>query len=132
MIALQDGAHSRIRLPGVQHVPLPAGGDIRTAGRSTAGGQPAALTIPGPLDQLRRGSEHSDAGTDHRAVLDRYCVTCHNERVKTADLMLDKVDIANPGANPEVWEKVMRKVHTGTMPPPNMPQLSPGRPAARC
>jgi cytochrome c5 len=63
--------------------------------------------------------------TSHRAVLDRSCVTCHNERVKTANLMLDSVDIANPGANPEVWEKVMRKVHTGTMPPPNMPQLAP-------
>ena len=63
---------------------------------------------------------------DHRAVLDRYCVTCHNERVKTANLMLDKVDVSNPGANAEVWEKVMRKVHTGTMPPPNIPQLAPG------
>jgi hypothetical protein len=52
-------------------------------------------------------------------------VTCHNERVKTADLMLDRVDITNPGGNPEVWEKVMRKVRIGTMPPPNMPQLSP-------
>jgi hypothetical protein len=60
----------------------------------------------------------------HRAVLDKSCVGCHNERVKTAGLMLDKADVANPGANPEVWEKVMRKVHTGTMPPPNMPQLS--------
>src|SRR5215213_7693666 len=61
-----------------------------------------------------------------RVVLDKSCVSCHNERVKTANLMLDKVDIANPGANPEVWEKVMRKVHAGTMPPPNAPQMSPG------
>ena len=58
-------------------------------------------------------------------MLDRYCVTCHNERVKTADLMLDRVDVTNPGANAEVWEKVMRKVRMGTMPPPNMPQPSP-------
>jgi mono/diheme cytochrome c family protein len=63
-------------------------------------------------------------GAAGRAVLDKSCVSCHNERVKTAGLMLDKVDIANPAANPAVWEKVMRKVHTGTMPPPNMPQLS--------
>jgi hypothetical protein len=62
----------------------------------------------------------------HRAVLDRSCVTCHNERVKTANLMLDRADVSDPGANPEIWEKVMRKVHTGTMPPPNMPQLAPG------
>ena len=45
--------------------------------------------------------------------------------MKTADLMLDRVDVTHPGANAEVWEKVVRKVHTGTMPPPNMPQPSP-------
>jgi len=61
--------------------------------------------------------------SNNRAVLDRYCVSCHNERVKTANLILDKADEANPGANPEVWEKVLRRVHIGTMPPPNMPQL---------
>ena len=59
-----------------------------------------------------------------RHLVDRYCVTCHNERLKTADLRLDRIDIENPGAEAEVWEKVVRKVHTGTMPPSNMPQLS--------
>ena len=62
---------------------------------------------------------------DHARVIEKSCVSCHNERVKTANLMLDKADITNPGQNAEVWEKVMRKVHTGTMPPPNMPQLAP-------
>ena len=59
-----------------------------------------------------------------RRVLDRYCVTCHNDRLKTADLRLDRIDVANPAADAEVWEKVVRKVHTGTMPPFNMPQPS--------
>src|SRR5436309_2159774 len=59
-----------------------------------------------------------------RRLLDRYCVTCHNERLKTAGLRLDRIDVADPVAEAEVWEKVVRKVHTGTMPPPNMPQLS--------
>jgi mono/diheme cytochrome c family protein len=59
-----------------------------------------------------------------RALVDKYCVSCHNERVKTANLMLDQADLSNPGANVEIWEKVMRKVHIGTMPPPNMPQPS--------
>jgi len=59
-----------------------------------------------------------------RRLVDRYCVTCHNERLKIADLRLDRADIENPGAEAEVWEKVVRKVHTGTMPPSNMPQLS--------
>src|SRR5215471_644871 len=59
-----------------------------------------------------------------RRLVDRYCVTCHNERLKTADLKLDRIDVDNPGADAEVWEKVVRKVHTGTMPPSNMPQPS--------
>src|SRR5262245_17398054 len=59
-----------------------------------------------------------------RGLIDRYCVTCHNERLKTADLTLDRLDVANPGAHADVWEKVVRKVHTGTMPPASMPQPS--------
>jgi cytochrome c5 len=61
---------------------------------------------------------------DNRRLLDRYCVTCHNERMKTADLKLDQVEVANPAAHPEIWEKVVHKLRTGTMPPPNMPQPS--------
>src|SRR5262245_7132157 len=59
-----------------------------------------------------------------RRLVDRYCVTCHNERLKTADLRLDRLDVDNPATEAEAWEKVVRKVHTGTMPPPNMPQPS--------
>ena len=62
------------------------------------------------------------AGT--RQLLDRYCVTCHNERLKTADLRLDQIEVANPGAHAEIWEKVVDKLRTGTMPPSNMPQPS--------
>jgi hypothetical protein len=57
-------------------------------------------------------------------VLDRYCVTCHNQRLATAGLKLDEADVANPDAGAEIWEKVVRKVRTGMMPPPNMPQPS--------
>ena len=65
-------------------------------------------------------------GAAGRVVIEKNCVSCHNERVQTANLMLDKADVSRPAANPEIWEKVMRKVHTGTMPPPNMPQMSDG------
>jgi hypothetical protein len=57
-------------------------------------------------------------------MLDRYCVTCHNQRLVTAGLKLDDADVANPGAGAEMWEKVVRKLRTGMMPPPNMPQPS--------
>ena len=62
--------------------------------------------------------------SSERRVIDRYCVTCHNQKLKTAGLMLDQADVANPGAGAEVWEKVVRKLRTSTMPPPNMPQPS--------
>ena len=61
-------------------------------------------------------------GSSERRVLDRYCVTCHNQKLKTAGLMLDEADVSNPGAGAELWEKVVRKLRTGTMPPPSMPQ----------
>ena len=60
-----------------------------------------------------------------RALLDRYCVACHNERLRVADLALDTVDVGDVGAHPEVWEKVVRKLRAGAMPPAPRP-----RPAA--
>ena len=62
--------------------------------------------------------------SSHRQMLDRYCVTCHNQRLVTAGLKLDDADVAHPGEGAEIWEKVVRKLRTGMMPPPNMPQPS--------
>src|SRR5262245_62006309 len=57
-----------------------------------------------------------------RGVIDRYCVTCHNERLKTAGLMWDTLDLARGGANAEVLEKVVRKLRSGQMPPEGQPR----------
>lgn len=62
------------------------------------------------------------ATSSHRVVLERYCVTCHNERLKTAGLMLDKMDVENVGEGAEVWEKVVRKLRAEAMPPVGMPR----------
>ena len=59
---------------------------------------------------------------DSRAVLDRYCVTCHNERAKIAGLTLDKVDLSNIPAGADILEKVVRKVRVGMMPPQGAPR----------
>ena len=58
----------------------------------------------------------------HRALLDRYCVTCHNESLRTADLTLDTMDLASVSAEPATWEKVVRRLRTGTMPPAGRPR----------
>jgi len=67
-------------------------------------------------------SQPAPAAAAHEAVLDRYCVTCHNQRTKASDLALDTVDIARPSANAQVWEDVVRKLRTRSMPPQGMPR----------
>ena len=57
-----------------------------------------------------------------RALLQRYCFTCHNERLKTANLLLDAMNVEKPGEAPEVWEKVVRKLRGRQMPPAGMPR----------
>src|SRR5689334_1096547 len=56
------------------------------------------------------------------AVLNQYCVTCHNERLKTAGFAIDRLDPVSVRDNPAAWEKVVRKLRTGTMPPPGSPR----------
>ena len=52
-----------------------------------------------------------------RAVVDTYCISCHNESLKTAGLVLEGLDPQNPGPNAATWEKVLRKVQARAMPP---------------
>src|SRR2546422_2306080 len=58
----------------------------------------------------------------YRALLDQYCVTCHNERAKTAGLMLDKMNLEHVSEGAETWEKVIRKLRGGMMPPTGRPR----------
>src|SRR5688500_12440874 len=48
--------------------------------------------------------------SSQRTLIDRYCVTCHNQRLKTAGLMLDTMDVAKVSDRAELWEKVVRKL----------------------
>ena len=68
--------------------------------------------------------------SSHRALLDRYCVTCHNERLRTAGLTLDTVDLADVAAEAEVWEMVVRKLRADAMPPGGRPRPDRGASAA--
>jgi hypothetical protein len=68
------------------------------------------------------GSAQAVTISQQHALLDKYCVVCHNERTKTAGVMFDKLDLANVAANAEIWEKVIRKVRTNMMPPAGLPR----------
>jgi hypothetical protein len=59
-----------------------------------------------------------------RALLDKYCVTCHNQKAKTAGLSLEAADFARPSNSADVWEKVIRKVRAEMMPPVGAPRPS--------
>ena len=56
--------------------------------------------------------------SSHRQLLDQYCVTCHNQKLRTADLLLDKANVENVDENPAIWEKAVRQLRAGAMPPP--------------
>ena len=60
-----------------------------------------------------------------RPVLNRYCLGCHNDRLLTAGLSLQTLDAVHVAESAEVWEKVIRKVRSGAMPPPGRPRPDP-------
>jgi mono/diheme cytochrome c family protein len=57
-----------------------------------------------------------------RAVLDKYCITCHSQRLRTGGLALDTVDVAGPANHPDLWERVIAKLRARSMPPAGMPR----------
>jgi len=67
--------------------------------------------------QAPASSQPSAAGAPESAFLTQYCFGCHNERAKIAGLALDALDLSHAGADAETWEKVIKKVRTGMMPP---------------
>ena len=58
----------------------------------------------------------------HAAVVSKYCVTCHNDNSRTGGLSLEHADLTNVPQGAETWEKVIRKLRVGMMPPPGMPR----------
>ena len=66
-----------------------------------------------------------DPAAEHGRTIRRHCVGCHNDRTLTAGLSLQRLDPARIGADPHetaVWEKVVRKLATRSMPPAGRPR----------
>ena len=70
----------------------------------------------------RSPSPDVSTAAPYRALLNQYCVVCHNEQLHTAGLVLSKLDVTNVPAGAETWEKVIGKLRTGAMPPVGMPR----------
>ena len=83
----------------------------------------AALACAGPATLGGAGQAGPTATTGSpRAIVDTYCVTCHSDRLRTAGLSLQSLDIANVSEHAEVWEKVAAKLRAGAMPPARSPR----------
>src|SRR6186713_449461 len=75
-----------------------------------------------PVVVRSQGAGAAPPATNARETLDRYCVTCHNQKTRTANLTLDTLNVQDVAAHADTWEAVVRRLRTGTMPPVNMPR----------
>ena len=97
------------------------------------------LNAAGPQPARAAARSNAEAIESYSALLDQYCVTCHNEnmvsgaageddpasmaaQLRAVGLTLDTVDLSDVAAEPELWETVVRKLRVGAMPPPPRPR----------
>ena len=85
--------------------------------------------VSGQSTRSAQAADVAGNGAAQRAIVNQYCVGCHNAKLKTANLLLDQLDLAHLGDHAEIGEKVVRKLRAGMMPPSGMPR--PGRRHAR-
>src|SRR5947209_1856573 len=87
---------------------------------ASSGAQGTAASQVRP--QPQRVASPTDDIASKSGLITKYCVPCHNERTKAGGLMLDRMDLAQIGAGAATWEKVVRKLRGGMMPPQGMPR----------
>ena len=83
------------------------------------------LFVAGAMLAPTIGQQRSTSQNGQKALLTEYCLTCHSDKAKTGNLSLEQLDIDHPEANAEVWEKVIRKLRAGLMPPTGAPRPDP-------
>ena len=88
-------------------VSAPSGVSELTAGEHAAVGRPAAAAVTEPEVQQ---------------MLRQYCLSCHSEALKRGNLVLEHLDLAQVPADAEIWEKVVGKLQSGSMPPSERPR----------
>jgi mono/diheme cytochrome c family protein len=80
------------------------------------------LALPGAAPQRAPAPTPAPDVSEPGTVLQQYCVTCHNERARTGGVSIDTRELAEIGEHADLWERVVRKLRTGTMPPQGMPR----------
>ena len=95
---------------------------IATAYLQAGGLEPRGAAPAATATALSRLAESQATAESQRAVVQQYCVGCHSEQLRSGGLSLETVDLADVASAGETWEKVVRKVNAGMMPPPGMPR----------
>src|ERR1700687_692318 len=118
-----DGRNGVVRKPMMKRLFVVAGAwtvVVLTASgyvHAIAGGQdPAGASSAGTREPAQPSAGSAGGASivsSQRELLNRYCVSCHNQRAKSGNLALDDLDVTNVGAQPPTWEKVVRKLRAG-------------------
>ncbi|MEO8098693.1 MAG: DUF1592 domain-containing protein [Acidobacteriota bacterium] len=83
----------------------------------------AAIVVGGSLQiAYTQQTAAAPAPAAQKALIDRYCAGCHSDKLRTGELSLQGLDVTNAAAHPEIWEKVIRKLRVGAMPPQGLPR----------
>jgi mono/diheme cytochrome c family protein len=91
----------------------------------------SAQTSPGPsagpaAAAVARSVATTDLGAPPlRSLVDTHCITCHSTRLKSGGVALDGRDLSDIALNPPAWERSVRKIRAGMMPPAGSPQIDP-------
>jgi mono/diheme cytochrome c family protein len=85
----------------------------------------AILVLAGPMQAATPAQQPPAGVAAPQATFQRYCLSCHNQNLKargTVPIAFDTLTLANVGADADVWERIVRKVRTGLMPPSGRPR----------
>ena len=81
-----------------------------------------AISALSGITSLAAQESAAPAPSANRVLINKYCATCHNERLHTAELLLDKADVDDLTKTPQIWEKAIKKLRAGQMPPSGAPR----------
>ncbi len=82
----------------------------------------AVLMSAGSVEVRGAGQQPGASTSPQQTLVNQYCVTCHNQRAKTAGVMFDTMDLTDVSRNADIWERAARKLRGGMMPPPGARQ----------
>jgi hypothetical protein len=78
--------------------------------------------VIGAVSLCAQPTQPASTSSPERALLNKYCITCHNDKLKTAGLSLQALNPERVGPDAAVWEKVVGKLRGAAMPPAGAPQ----------